>query len=160
MPTDRPRRDGKSTPGWRRCSGNKGPCPICPHTPNHATEVIGQVTGYKHTIKDPVNCKDENVIYQWKCIKPNCKDHPKTEYQGKTTQSFQRRFSQHRDYLKRDVTSEASGEHFNLPGHSISDMQGLVLEKVKSKDPFVLKAREHFFIQKFDSFRNGLNRER
>ena len=88
------------------------------------------------------------------------KDHPKTEYEGKTTQSFQKRFSQHRDYVKREITSEASGEHFNLPGHSVADMQGLVLEKVKSKDPFVLKAREHFFIQKFDSFRHGLNRER
>ena len=109
-------------------------------------KIIGQITGYKHVIRDSVNCQDQNVIYQWKCIKPNCQHHPKTEYEGKTTQTFQQRFSQHRDYVKRGITTEASGAHFNLPGHSVANMQGLILEKVKSKDPFILKAREHFYI--------------
>ena len=77
-----------------------------------------------------------------------------------TPKIFQQRFSQHRDYVKRGIITEASGEHFSQPGHSVSDIQGLVLEKVKSKDPYVLKAREHFYIQKFDSYRNGVNRER
>ena len=159
-PTGRPKRATQVAPGWKPCAGNKGPCPICPYTAPHTTEVVGQVSGYQHIIKDAVNCQDENVIYQWKCIKTNCPQHPRTEYEGKITQSFQQRFSQHRDYVKRGIVTEASGEHFSLPGHSVADMQGLVLEKVKSKDPFVLKAREHFFIQKFDSYRKGLNRER
>ena len=29
----------------------------------------------------------------------------------------------------------------------------------KSSDPFVLKAREFFLIQKFDTYNNGLNKE-
>ena len=43
---------------------------------------------------------------------------------------------------------------------AVSKLKGLVLEKVRSKDPYVLKAREHFFIQKFDTFRHGLNQEK
>ena len=61
--------------------------------------------------------------------------------------------------MKRDILTEPSGHHFNLPGHSVADIEGIVIEKVKNSDPFVLKAREHVMIQRFDTFRNGLNRE-
>ena len=74
--------------------------------------------------------------------------------------SFQKRFSDHRDYVKRGVTNEPSGEHFSSTGHDVSHMKGLVLEKVRDQDPYVLKAREHMYIKKFDTFRHGLNRER
>ena len=43
-----------------------------------------------------------------------------------------------------------------MNGHSVADIEGVVIEQVKNKDPFVLKAREHHFIQKF---RSGLNKE-
>ena len=123
------------------------------------SEVISQVTGYIHTIKDDVNCQSKNVLYRWKCKKANCKDHPKNEYIGKTTRSFQQRFSEHRDYVKRDILTEPAGEHFNLSGHSVADIEGIVLEEIKNRDPFVLKSREHLLIQKFDTFKNGLNKE-
>ena len=61
--------------------------------------------------------------------------------------------------MKREILTEPSGEHFNSPGHTIADIEGLVIEKVKKKDPVILKAREHMMIQKFDTFRNGLNKE-
>ena len=32
-------------------------------------------------------------------------------------------------------------------------------EQVRNKDPFILKAREHWIIKKFDSHRKGLNQE-
>ena len=44
-------------------------------------------------------------------------------------------------------------------GHDISHLKDLVLEKVKSHDPFVLRAREFIFIEKFDTWNNGLNKE-
>ena len=112
-----------------------------------------------HSIKTNVNCQSTNVIYLWKCKKLNCKDYPKNVYIGKTTQSFQKRFSKHRDYIKWDLLSEPAGEDFSLPGHTVSDIEGIVLEQVFNKDPFILKQREHFYIQKFDTYRNGLNRE-
>ena len=37
--------------------------------------------------------------------------------------------------------------------------QGQVIEKVRSKDPFVLRARESMLIRKFDTYRRSLNKE-
>ena len=34
-------------------------------------------------------------------------------------------------------------------------MLALGIEQVKSLDPFILKAREHWLTKKFDSYRNG-----
>ena len=50
-----------------------------------------------------------------------------------------------------------SGYHFNQPGHNQSHLRGLVLEKVKSADSFVLKATEFYHIK--NAFNNGLNKE-
>ena len=57
------------------------------------------------------------------------------------------------------MVDKPSGHLFNKPGHSQAHLAGLVLEQVKSSDPFVLKAREFFLIQKFDTYNNGLNKE-
>ena len=143
-------------PGWKRCGT---PCPICPFTSDDCSEVVGQTTGYVHNINSPVSCNTDNCIYYWKCTKNNCSDHPRCEYIGMTTRTFKKRLSEHRDYPKRNVTTEPSGEHFTKRGHTVADLKGLVLEKVKSKDPFVLKARESLLIKKFDTYNNGLNKE-
>ena len=66
---------------------------------------------------------------------------------------------EHRDYPKRDVVTEPSGEHFTRRGHTVADLKGQVLENVRSKDPFILRARESMHIRKFDTHRRGLNRE-
>ena len=150
------RRTHNDSPGWKRC---RKPCPICPYTLNDCTEVVSQVTGYSHSIDTPVTCSTENCVYYWKCTKENCPDFPQCEYIGMTKRTFQKRLSEHRDYPKRDVFTEPSGEHFSKRGHSVANLKGQVLEKVKSKDPFVLKARESFLIKKFDTFNRGLNRE-
>ena len=92
-------------------------------------------------------------------MKLNCQDFPECEYVGMTSRSFKTRMSEHRDYPKRDIDTEPSGQHFTKRGHNVSDMRGLVLEEVKSKDPFVLRARESILIKKFDTYRHGLNNE-
>ena len=122
--------------------------------------LVGLASGYRHTITDFVTCQDTNVIYYWKCVRPNCSSYPKCEYVGRSTLSFQTRYSQHRDYVKRDIKTEVSGHHFTANGHSVSDMRGCVIERVKSRDPCVLKMREHLYIQKFNTYYAGLNRER
>ena len=146
-------------------------CPVCPFTPTSATSVTSQLTGYTHKITSSINCKTENVIYIWKCTKcghnfdinkttntPNTQQHG-TVYCGMTKRKFSDRMSEHRDYAKFSKIEEPSGEHFNSAGHSFHNLQGLAVEHVKSKDPFILKARESMLIKKFDSFRNGLNKE-
>ena len=62
-------------------------------------------------------------------------------------------------YPKRDVLTEPSEEHFNKRGHTVADLKGQVIEKVRSKDPFILRARESMLIKKFDTYRQGLNKE-
>ena len=61
--------------------------------------------------------------------------------------------------MKSRITDKPTGNPFTKTGHDLSHLAGLVLEEVKSSDPFVLTAREFMFIQKFDTFRNGLNGE-
>ena len=56
--------------------------------------------------------------------------------------------------------NEPSGEHFSLPGHKLSDIGGMVLEHVRSDNPYILRAREELLIQKFDSYKFGLNKEK
>ena len=58
--------------------------------------------------------------------------------------------AEHRDYAKFHKTEEPSGQHFSLPGHSFHHMQGLAIEQVRNRDPFILKARETWLIKKFD----------
>ena len=66
---------------------------------------------------------------------------------------------EHRDYVKGSKIEQPAGEHFNLPGHNVSHIKGLAIEKVRSRDIFVLEAREKLYIQKFDTFRKGLNQK-
>ena len=146
----------KTAPGWKKCG--KG-CKICPFTLDNTKEITGLASGYNHTIKESVSCDTENCIYYWRCTKPNCEDYPNCEYIGMTTRKFKDRLAEHRDYPKRDVITEPSGRHFTKNGHSVANMKGLVLEKVRNPDPYVLKSREHLMIQKFNTFREGLNQE-
>ena len=120
----------------------------------------GLASGYCHTIKDSVNCQDRNILYYWRCIKDNCPDYPKCEYIGRSKRSFQDRVSEHISYVRREVLSEPSGSHFNSGSHNVSHLHGCVLEKIRSQDPFISVAREHYLIQKMDTFRNGLNQEK
>jgi hypothetical protein len=146
----------KSAPGWKKCGK---PCHVCPFTLPDCSEVVGQANGYTHTITEPVNCESSNCIYYWRCTKPNCPDLPQCEYIGMTSRSFKNRMGEHRDYPKRDVVTEPSGEHFTKRGHTVADLKGQVIEKVRSKDPFILRARESMLIKKFDTYRQGLNKE-
>ena len=143
-------------PGWKKCGKN---CRICPYTLPNTKTVVGLASGYKHEIQDTVTCNSKNVIYYWKCTKTNCKDFPNCEYIGQTSRKFKDRLAEHRDYPKRDVLTEPSGEHFTKRGHNVSHLKGLVLEKIRNSDPSIIKAREHFYIRKFDTFHSGLNLE-
>ena len=147
----------KTASGWKKCSK---PCPVCPFAAPAKNTVHSEVSNYIHNIKTPVNCQSENVIYMWRCKKENCVMKPENSYIGLTKRKFQIRFSEHLGYVKSDKCSEPSGEHFNLPGHKLSDMEGMVLEQVRNDNPYILRAREELMIQKFDSFKFGLNKER
>ena len=150
------RNSRKNSAGWRKCSK---PCPVCPLAAPPKQSIQSDVSDYTHRIKTAVNCQSENVIYLWRCKKENCVQRPENFYIGMTKRKFQIRFSEHLGYIKSDKYSEPSGEHFSLPGHKLSDIEGMVLEHVRSKDPYILRAREELLIQQFDSYKLGLNKE-
>ena len=52
-----------------------------------------------------------------------------------------------------------SGEHFNLPGQKLNDIDGMVLEQVRSENLYILRAREELLIKNLDSYKFGLNKE-
>ena len=81
------------------------------------------------------------------------------KYVGETKRIMKFRFAEHRGYVNNGDESQATGEHFNSPGHSLSDMTITILEKVKSNDDLYRKEREKYFIRKFNTFYKGLNKQ-
>ena len=87
------------------------------------------------------------------------KDRCKQKHIGQTGRLLKFRISDHRGYISNQVTSRATGAHFNLPGHSLADMKFTVLEQVKYNDEQYRRERESYHINKFNTFYHGLNRE-
>ena len=167
----------RSAAGWKRCSHTTGrQCAKCPYTPPTASSITSHITGYTHHITSPITCSTENVIYAWRCTKCNTNfdvnarngahvwtrakpDEIGSNYLGRTKRQFKTRLGEHLGYIGNENSEEPSRLHFCLPGHKKHHLQGLGIEVVRSKDPFVIKAREHKYIQLFDSYRRGLNQE-
>ena len=120
-------------------------CPICPF--------VKPAKRVKSTSNNTsVNCQSQNIIYCISC--QNCR----MQYIGESERSLQHRFSEHKGYAKNKHLAKATGAHFNLPGHSASDMKVTILEKVHSMDPLVRKEREELFIRKFKILKyKGMN---
>ena len=68
------------------------------------------------------------------------------KYIGKTHRELRERISEHRGDIAYKVTSRATGDHFNIPGHSLSDMKVMTIEKVKFNDDIYRKERESYNI--------------
>ena len=69
------------------------------------------------------------------------------------------RLSDHRGYINNKVVNITTGDHFNQPGHSLADLNVLIVEQVKIEDDNYRKERERYFINKFNTFYDGINRE-
>ena len=55
---------------------------------------------------------------------------------------------------------KAVPEHFNGPGHSISDMLFVPFEKIMNRDETLLKSREEYWIRRKLSYEKGINRQK
>ena len=81
------------------------------------------------------------------------------QYIGESERSLQERFSEHKGYVTNKQLSKATGAHYNIPGHNVSDMKVIILEKVFSSDPLIRKEREELFIRKFNTKYKGLKKK-
>ena len=52
--------------------------------------------------------------------------------------------------MKNKDKSNATGQHFNLPGHGMKNMKFCILEQVKSHDPLYAIDREKLLFRKFN----------
>ena len=80
-------------------------------------------------------------------------------YIGETKRIMKFRLAEHRGYVTNQILSTPTGEHFNLPGHSLADLNMVILEKVRSQDDLYRKEREKYFIRKFNTYYRGLNKQ-
>ena len=108
-----------------------------------------------HKVELDTHCVTGNISQ----LKQNTNQLHLTYFQPRVTNYFQDRICEHRDYAKSDNVEQPAGNHFTANGHSVAHLKGCCLEKVKNRDKFVLRERERLYIQKFDTFRNGLNQE-
>ena len=53
----------------------------------------------------------------------------------------------------------ATGSHFNQPGHSLADLRVTIREQVKKKCVLYKKEREEYFIGKFNTLQEGKKQE-
>ena len=107
-------------------------------------------------INREVNCQNFNVIYLIECDKDKCKQ----KYIRETGRIFKFCLDEHRGYINSKDESQPIGLHFNLPGHTLANMKATIIEQVKIHDELYRKEREHFYIQKFDTFHKGMNKQK
>ena len=81
------------------------------------------------------------------------------QYVGESERSLQDRFSEHLGYARNKHLTKAKGGHYNLPGHTVSDMRVTIVEKIHSSDPLIRKQRKELFIQKLNTKYKGLNKK-
>ena len=148
VPALLPPRPKRIIPGMSKCKG----CPICPYI-KPGKKVRATATTFTADIEQQVNCQTRNIVYCIQC-KKCC-----IQYIGESQRTLQDRISDHRGYITKSQTNKATGEHFNLPGHKVSDMEVTILEKIWNEDPQYRKQREQMWIEKFNTKYKGLNRK-
>ena len=121
------------------------------------------LTGQTWPIKSNITCDDANVCYSITCSHGSgaCQRKP-AQYVGKVghTRPCRQRCTEHRGAVTHhwDI---GVGDHFNLPGHDLAHFNFLPFEKVRSTDPFVIEARESYWIEKYRVLEEGgMNRRR
>ena len=63
------------------------------------------------------------------CQKSTCN----SRYIGETNRSLKDRFLEHKGYIVTKKLNQATGYHFNKPGHSLNDFKIFIIEKIKNK---------------------------
>ena len=89
-------------------------------------------------INKPINCETRYTVYMIQCTKERCYQ----QYIGETNRALKQRFSEHKRYADNKNLTQATGEHFNLPGHSRNNMKITGIEQVKKQEKNYRKERE------------------
>ena len=140
------RSSNRSHNGFTHCGRMCYACIQCDRATHHKCNRTGTIW----EISNPINCLTTNVIYKLSCRKCGW-----FVYIGETERRFCDRLTDHRGYVTRKVNN-AIGEHFNLPGHDLTDMIPLPIEKVFPEGNLpihtqIRKRREKYWIRMYDA---------
>ena len=158
-PVDRRRGAGRGPrAGFLRC--RKTSCMCCLYTEEVKCHTCSS-TGESWPIRKIITCEDSSVVYSVTCNHRagSCQDSPQYVGMVGASRPCRNRCTEHRGAV-RNNTDTGVGRHFNLPGHSLEDLTFLPFEKVKHLDPFVIEARESYWIQKYEVLDKGLNKKK
>ena len=132
---------------------NKIWCNACPFVNEGKNIKINKQKNWN--INKAVNCNSFNIIYLIECTIDSCKQ----RYVGETKRHFRKRLAEHRGYVRNEHLDQATGAHFNLPGHSVANMKMTIIEQVKKDCDLYRKEREEYFIRKLDTYNKGMNKK-
>ena len=90
------------------------------------------------------------------CKKEKCRQ----VYIGETERMLKSRLADHCGYVRNQRLDQATGEHFNLPGHNLADMTVTVLEQSKRNNLQYRKQREEYHINGVNTFYKGINKQK
>ena len=108
----------------RKCGKN---CTACPYVREFKSLRINQS---EWKINQSLNCEISNCVYLIECKKTNCS----MKYVGETKRILKFCLADHRPYVTNQDYTKATGDHFNSPGHILSDLTITLKKKVKSSD--------------------------
>ena len=148
-------RNQRHLKGLKRCSKS---CLICPYI-QEGHDVKENLFTWK--INQRVTCQSNNLVYMIICTKESCqqKNRFQQKYIGETERKLRDKICEHIGFINTKKTDKATGHHFNMPGHTLSDMKVTVLENIHKSDPENRKERETYLIRKFNTFYQGLNKK-
>ena len=69
------------------------------------------------------------------------------------------RIDEHKGYIVNKKLENATGAHFNLPGHTVSNLTVTVLEIPTKNYVWYRKERERYHIRRFGAYHNGMNKQ-
>ena len=140
----------EANPGCHRCQRRK--CVICEKHLAEVSTFMSCRTGESFNIRGNYTCDTKNIVYLISCKK--CRG---AQYVGQSQNSLRERFYLHRSHIGRDVGTPLT-HHFNLPGHSVDDVECLVIERVQSISLDWRLRRESFWISKLNTLvPHGMN---
>ena len=107
-----------------------------------------------HTTHGTYTCNSTGLVYLIRCQK-DCEN---AWYVGETCQTLRQRMNGHRSTINKQDSFLPVGEHFNLPGHSHTDVRVTVLQG-NLHDTRTRRITEQKLIAKFRAHSDGLNRD-
>ena len=142
----RRQQNNPTSPGFWPCKSDSR-CDTC-RRGHFCTSVESSKNGRKHQIQQPLTCKSKNICYLIHC------KHCNQQYTGETQLEFHLRLNNHTSDIKLNKKSTGMVRHFGDCG--VNNMQPVILEKVRSSDPFIRKAKEQFYIDLLETEINAL----